>query len=406
MVQTALEKSHALHLERLVQTISLQTIRFQRRATKRKDQWHLLPPPAKSNSAPEHKETPPTTYLDPIMEWLLSSEQQESESLSLLQKKGEDEKNTMSYERIMKGLHQMLTCQIPMLISRIEHAAKALWEQVGRAYFLPLCTVALACLARIRVLLLDTARRGVLEYNQGIHHLYHLNPNNTNKQVSSVVLSMDPFVEVHQDTFETTILHQQRSQLIQYYHRRLHNHRHIKSYSSSTASPHTAHLGTTDSGSKKNDDMESNIEDTIRVDSDDNDASSESHPSLDTTAKAIIVGGAHSSREDADWNDSKDDRMSSLFKNKADDDDIGVDMNESLSAKVNDADVERSSSVDHQSLKLDEGRDVNMEIVTQLAKDSKKKRNAATSATDSDKQKKKKKRKKKKRDVFDDIFGD
>eukprot|EP00978_Attheya_sp_CCMP212_P044105 scaffold300688_cov28-Attheya_sp.AAC.1 len=112
------------------------------------------------------------------MEWLVSEQQQENESLCLLQKNGDE--NSMSYERLMKGLRQMLTCQIPMLVSRIEHAAEALWEQVGRAYFLPLCTVVLACLARIRVLLLDTARRGVLEYNQGIHILFPNTNTNTN----------------------------------------------------------------------------------------------------------------------------------------------------------------------------------------------------------------------------------
>eukprot|EP00978_Attheya_sp_CCMP212_P002341 scaffold4844_cov45-Attheya_sp.AAC.1 len=157
--------------------------------------------------------------------------------------------------------------------------------------------------------------------------------------------------------------------------------------------------------------MEDNVvADTIRLESDDKDASSESHPSLDATTKALTVESEHPTREDTDWNDSKDDSMSSSLsnKNQAEEDDIGVDMNESLSAKVDNDDVERNSYVDRLSSNVDEGRDVNMEIVTQLAKDSKKKRKA-TSATDpnnSDKQqKKKKKTKKKKRDVFDDIFG-
>ncbi len=43
-------------------------------------------------------------------------------------------------------------------LSRIQHAATALLAEISRGYFLPVCTVALACLARIRVILMRIGR--------------------------------------------------------------------------------------------------------------------------------------------------------------------------------------------------------------------------------------------------------
>jgi Domain of unknown function (DUF4477) len=62
-----------------------------------------------------------------------------------------------------------LSATFPELVSRIEHAAKALFTEIGRGFFLPYCTVAVAALARIRILVLQMGHEGIAEmHNLGV----------------------------------------------------------------------------------------------------------------------------------------------------------------------------------------------------------------------------------------------
>jgi hypothetical protein len=59
-----------------------------------------------------------------------------------------------------------LSTTFPQLISRIEHAAKALFAEIGRSFFLPYCAVAAAALARIRVLVQRLGQEGIMEMHK------------------------------------------------------------------------------------------------------------------------------------------------------------------------------------------------------------------------------------------------
>jgi len=58
----------------------------------------------------------------------------------------------------LKHLHAALTMYLPEILSRITFAASSLYTELSRGYFAPLCTVALACISRIRVLILRMGR--------------------------------------------------------------------------------------------------------------------------------------------------------------------------------------------------------------------------------------------------------
>ena len=67
---------------------------------------------------------------------------------------------------VKKYLHTikyLLETAIPEVLSRINHAASALFVEVARGFFLPLCTVALGCLGRIRLVMIRQARQYVIE---------------------------------------------------------------------------------------------------------------------------------------------------------------------------------------------------------------------------------------------------
>ena len=52
---------------------------------------------------------------------------------------------------------------LPEILSRIQYAASALFQEIERGFFLPLCTVALGALARIRILILRMGRQHLSE---------------------------------------------------------------------------------------------------------------------------------------------------------------------------------------------------------------------------------------------------
>lgn len=63
-----------------------------------------------------------------------------------------------------KRLHEFVTQQIPEILSRISHAASALYIELSRGYFVPFCTVSLACISRVRMLLMHLAKEGCVQY--------------------------------------------------------------------------------------------------------------------------------------------------------------------------------------------------------------------------------------------------
>lgn len=61
-------------------------------------------------------------------------------------------------EQAWSDWQMSLTVNLSQVVSRIQHAAEALWVEVARGFFLPWCTVALGALGRLRVLLQTQGR--------------------------------------------------------------------------------------------------------------------------------------------------------------------------------------------------------------------------------------------------------
>lgn len=75
----------------------------------------------------------------------------------------------------LEYLTTTLSATFPELVSRIEHAAKAFFTEIGRGFFLPYCTVAVAALARIRILVLQMGHEGIAEmHNLGVDLAHRL----------------------------------------------------------------------------------------------------------------------------------------------------------------------------------------------------------------------------------------
>jgi hypothetical protein len=77
--------------------------------------------------------------------------------------KMDQESNSGDRLEELEYLALTLSTTFPELVSRIEHAAKALFTEIGRGFFLPYCTVAVAALARIRILVLQMGHEGIAE---------------------------------------------------------------------------------------------------------------------------------------------------------------------------------------------------------------------------------------------------
>ena len=69
-------------------------------------------------------------------------------------------------EEQVSKLQQTLCDHLPQALSRIQHASAALFKEVSRGFFLPFCTVALAALARIRMLLRRLGRLALMDLHQ------------------------------------------------------------------------------------------------------------------------------------------------------------------------------------------------------------------------------------------------
>lgn len=99
------------------------------------------------------------------------------------------ESNSIKRQEELEYLTLTLSNTFPELVSRIEHAAKALFTEIGRGFFLPYCTVAVAALARIRILVLQMGHEGIAEMHKVGIDLAHRLPeyaveNERDKQAS------------------------------------------------------------------------------------------------------------------------------------------------------------------------------------------------------------------------------
>ena len=72
--------------------------------------------------------------------------------------------SSSSIIKYTKKLYVLLVKQIPEILSRIIHASSSLYIELSRGYFVPLCTVSLACISRIRILLIQLAKEGCIQY--------------------------------------------------------------------------------------------------------------------------------------------------------------------------------------------------------------------------------------------------
>lgn len=89
----------------------------------------------------------------------------EEEAWELKTKKAKDPV-VVQFEEQLSNLQQTLCQYLPQALSRIQHASAALFKEVSRGFFLPFCTVALAALARTRMLLRRLGRLALMDLNQ------------------------------------------------------------------------------------------------------------------------------------------------------------------------------------------------------------------------------------------------
>ena len=75
----------------------------------------------------------------------------------------DDNDSMAKVKQQLEVVKQTFDAEIPEILSRMDRAASALFTEVARGFFLPLCTVAIAALARIRILLLRTGRTRLTE---------------------------------------------------------------------------------------------------------------------------------------------------------------------------------------------------------------------------------------------------
>jgi len=66
-----------------------------------------------------------------------------------------------SLQITLSSIQQNLQIHLPEVLSRIQYASQPLFLEISRGFFLPFCTVALAALARIRVLLMRCGHDGL-----------------------------------------------------------------------------------------------------------------------------------------------------------------------------------------------------------------------------------------------------
>ena len=106
----------------------------------------------------------------------------------------------------LRGLIQIWTVKSEEIISRIHHAAKMLFVEVSRGFFLPFCSVALASIARIRAMLMEIGRLC-------LSHLYDIqnellteneNEKNTNTEMCLIESQFCRYMGIYMEGDEPT----------------------------------------------------------------------------------------------------------------------------------------------------------------------------------------------------------
>ena len=98
----------------------------------------------------------------------------EEEPWSFLSNSNKSKRNLEFQSRFLKNiyeLHSSITKDLPEILSRIHHAASALYVELSRGYFVPLCATALACISRIRVLVMKLGRESVIQVQNSLRYL-------------------------------------------------------------------------------------------------------------------------------------------------------------------------------------------------------------------------------------------
>lgn len=279
--------------------------------------------------------------------------------------------NNDSLNNIQKLFQQrqyLLERGVPELFSRIEYAAEALWTEVARGFFLPLCVVALGCLARIRILLIQKARQMTVDLQSLQSHYKDVD------ELKAIMLKQD-FLEATHEHFVVPPLNQQEGTTSA----KFDVERTLQSLGMSRGKRRQ---------SEARSDTGGDMAVTNQVDEVDN-AEFEASTTEQAVSSAMVRHDAH------------DDIGESVIGNAS-----LLEMSEAAASKPESP---------HASLARNDDSDKNLQLLEQLKttsedrSDSKRKRNDESSETKKKKKIKKRKKeakKKRKKDVMDEIFGD
>ena len=91
----------------------------------------------------------------------------------------------------LKMLINFWTGNMPEVLSRIQHASKALFIEVSRGFFLPFCTVALSALARIRSLVMEIGLRGLTSIRSLSEEALQVLPENDAQTLRPILVDID-----------------------------------------------------------------------------------------------------------------------------------------------------------------------------------------------------------------------
>lgn len=91
----------------------------------------------------------------------------------------------------LKLLISFWTRNMPEILSRIQHASKALFIEVSRGFFLPFCTVALSALARIRSLVMEIGLRGLTGIQSLSDEVFQVFPENDAQTLRPILVNID-----------------------------------------------------------------------------------------------------------------------------------------------------------------------------------------------------------------------
>jgi len=245
----------------------------------------------------------------------------------------------------LKIVRELLDRGISEIVSRIDHAAEALFVEVARGFFLPLCIVALGCLARIRILIMRSARESTIELQALLGEYKHV------EEITA--LAMEPaYYESTLERFMEPSLHDQQ--------RKFDPERTLQS------------LGLTQ-GMKESGD----------------------------SGDVEMMG-------DDEKEEVRETKEAPTISHDDNDDDVGESV-VGTSASLASESAQQIASLTTTTAHQQDDSDKNLEFLQQIKTIGDRKRKTDNGASEKKKKKKKRKKeskKKKKKDVFDEIFGD